>query len=146
MGEERLADTLQSQLQGYLNCVELCRALHRQTRDPYLKKALEPLVEALQESLSSLAGHMRRLGAAPGGRELDSAGMARIQQVLSLRALYDQMLAVRHCLVELVERYEAYLPLLQAGQGGYEWLISISEEAQRILKEWDRQMGEMAAP
>jgi hypothetical protein len=146
VGEERLADALQSQLQGYLNCVELCRALHRQTKDPYLKKALELLVEELQESLSSLAGHLRRLGAAPGGRELDSAGMARIQQVLSIRALYDQMLVVRQCLVDLVEWYESYLPPLQAGQGSCEWLISISEEARRILKEWDRQMGEMVAP
>ncbi len=146
MGEERLADALQSQLQGYLNCVELCRALHRQTRDPYLKKALEPLVEELQGSLSSLAGHLRRLGAAPGGRELDSTGMARIQHVLSIRALYDQMLAVRRCLVDLVEWYEAHLPLLQAGYGSYEWLTTISDEAQRILNEWDRQMAEMAAP
>ena len=146
MREERLVDTLKSQLQGYLNCVELCRALHRQTRDPYLKKALEPVVEDLQDSLSSLAGHTRRLGAAPGGRELDHEGMARIQEVLSIRALYDQMVVVRHCLVDLAQRYEEYLYPLQAGQDSDDWLISLSEEARRILKEWERQMDEMAAP
>jgi hypothetical protein len=146
LSENLSVGALQSQLQSYLNCLELCRALHRRTKDRYLKGALEPLIEDLHDSLASLAGHMRRIGAAPGGRELDQEGAARIRDVLSMRNLYDQMLAVRHCLVDLVQWYEEYLPALEAGQPSFSWFVSLSEEARRIGEGWDREMHEMVSP
>jgi hypothetical protein len=66
---------LQTLLQAYLNCLELCRALEKQTNDPYVKESLALLIDGLQESLASLASYLRRQGLAPGAYELNRQGM-----------------------------------------------------------------------
>lgn len=131
---------LQGLLQTYLNCVELCRVFGKQTRDPYVKEALDGLIDDLQDSLASLSGHLRRLGGAPGAYEVDRQGKARIRDVLNTRSLYDQMLAVRDSLVELVAWYTS-----RDAQTSPDWLLSLSEEAQRMAGEWNRQMDEITA-
>jgi hypothetical protein len=145
VAEQLLMGALQAQLQAYLNCAALCQALHRQTKDPYVKEALGPLVEDLQASLATLAGHLRRLGYPPGSHEPDRQGMAVVRDALATRSLREQLLAVRCCLAELVARYEAQLASAQDGQTAPDWLVSLSQEAHRLLRAWDQHMYEMKA-
>lgn len=145
MVEQVLVESLQAQLQGYLNCTELCRALHRHTKDPYVREALGPLIEGLQASLATLAGHVRRLGYPPGGYEPDRQGMAVIHKALATRSLREQLLTVRRCLANLVAWYDGQLAPTQAGQATPEWFTSLSEEARRLLRAWDQHMYEMKA-
>ena len=142
MVEHVPVEALQAQLQAYLNCTELCRALHRQTDDPYVKEALEPLIEGLQASLATLAGRVRHLGYPPGGYEADRQGMAVIRNALATRSLREQLLAVRRCLAALVAWYDSHLAPTQAVP---DWLISLSEEAHTLLRAWDQHMYEMKA-
>jgi hypothetical protein len=143
--EQVPVEALQAQLQASLNCTELCRALHRQTKDPYVKEALEPLIEGLQASLATLAGHVRQLGYPPVGYEPDRSGMAVIRKAVATRSLREQLLAVRRCLADLVAWYDSHLALTQADEVTSGSLISLSEEANSLLRAWDQHMYEMKA-
>jgi hypothetical protein len=145
VAEQLPLGALQAQLQAYLNCAALCQALHRHTKDPYVKEALAPMVEDLQASLATLAGHLRRLGYPPGGHEPDRQGRAVMREALTTRSLREQLLAVRHCLAKLVARYDSQLAPAQAGQAAPDWLLSLSQEAHRLLQAWDQHMYEMKA-
>lgn len=145
MAEQLSLEALQAQLQAYLNCAALCQALHKHTKDPYVKEALSPLVEDLQTSLATLAGHLRRLGYPPGDHEADREGRAVIREALTTRSLREQLLAVRHCLAQLVARYDSQLAPAPAGQATPDWLLSLSQEAHRMLKAWDQHLYEMKA-
>ncbi len=138
-------EALQTLLQTYLNCLELCRALEKQTDDPYVKESLGLLVEGLQESLASLANHLRRRGLAPGAYELDGQGMAKIRDVLAARSLREQLLAVRHDLADLAAWYEAHAPADHADQAARDWFETLSARARRMLEGWDQHMDEMKA-
>lgn len=144
MVEAWLKDT-QAQLQAYLNCLELCQALGRQTSDPDVRQALALLTDDLQESLTSLASHLRHGGVAPGLYEVDRRGQARIREVLGMRALHSQLRAIRHSLAELVAWYAAHPPTDQAVPSSHDWLITLSAQAQRMLDNWDQHMREMKA-
>jgi hypothetical protein len=144
MAEPSLEES-QTQLQAYLNCLELCQAFSKQTGDPYVKQALGVLIDGLQESLAALAGQLRRAGVAPGVYELDRQGQARIRDVLAMRSLHSQLLAVRRSLVELVAGYAASPPNAQADAAGPDWRASLAAQAQRMLDGWDQHMREMKA-
>lgn len=136
---------LQAFLQAYLNCVELCTAFSKNTADPHVRQALGTLVDELQEAIASLAGHLRRLGVAPGGYEIDRQGKARIRDVLGMRSLREQLLVVRGSLADLVAWYAARLQAPQADQAIPEWLVSLSAQADHMLEGWDQHMREMKA-
>jgi hypothetical protein len=142
MAEPRI-EALQTLLQAYLNCLELCRALEKQTHDPYVKKSLGLLMDGLQESLASLAGHLRRQGLAPGTYELDRPGKAKIRGVLAMRSLREQLLAVRRDLADLAAWYDVHVPAEQTNQATRDWLESLSSQARRMLQGWDQHMHEM---
>jgi hypothetical protein len=135
----------QTLLQAYLNCLELCRALEKQTNDPYVKESLALLIDGLQESLASLASYLRRQGLAPGAYELDHPGMAKIRDVLATRSLREQLLAVRRDLADLAAWYDTHGPAEHADQATGDWLESLSAQARRLLEGWDQHMHEMKA-
>jgi hypothetical protein len=143
---ERLDDELQDQLQAYLNCVELCSALHRHTRDRHMRKALGVLVSDPQDSLAALSAQLRRRGIAPGAREADQATLTRIRQVLAMRHLDDQMRVIQDCLAALAAWYDRCLPLFEVDGTAPDWLASLAEEARRMLAGWERHMREMHVP
>ncbi len=134
---------LQTHLQASLNFLELCRALKRRTRDPHVKEALNLLIDGEQESLAILSSHLRQMRAAPGARELDRRGKARIREVLALRSPGDQLLAVRRSLADLVAWYETHPPTAQADPATRDLLASLSAQAHRMLEGWDRHLDEM---
>jgi hypothetical protein len=136
---------LQTLLQAYLNCLELCRALEKQTDDPYVKESLGLLLDGLQESLASLAGYLRRQGLAPGAYELNRQGMAKIRDVLAMRSLREQLFAVRRDLTELAAWYDTHVPAEHADQAACDWFESLSAQARRMLEGWDQHMNEMKA-
>lgn len=131
-------EDLQAQLQAYLNCVELCRALITQTDEPGVRENLAPLIEDLQEHLAALAGHLRRRGVPAGGFGLDRQGAARIRDTLAMRSRPGQLAVVRECLAGLLAWYAAH-------QGDEDWLASLSTQAQQMLQAWDQGMREVKA-
>jgi len=135
----------QAQLQAYLNCLELCQAFSQQTGDPYVKQALGVLIDGLQESLAALAGQLRRGGVAPGVCELDRQGQAHIRNVLAMRSLHSQLLAIRRCLVELAAGYAPSAPAAQPDAASPDWRASLAAQAQRMLDGWEQHMREMKA-
>jgi hypothetical protein len=136
---------LQALPQAYLNCLELCRALNKQTNDPHVRKALCALIDELQESLAPLASHLRQRGVAAGAYGLDRQGKARIRELLGAHSVREQMLAVRRSLSHLVAWYSARLPAPRADHTGLDWLESLSAQANGMLERWDRHMVEMKA-
>jgi len=150
--DELSVEDVRSQLQAYLNCLELCRVLQKQTDKPDVKEALDSLMDDLQELLASLAGHLRRGGVAPGGLQLDREGEARIREVVGTRSLRDQLLLVRGCLADLVAFFDKLAPADQAGApadqadpSAFDWLAPLSAQTQRMLDGWDQHMREMKA-
>ena len=171
--DELSVEDVRPQLQAYLNCLELCRVLQKQTDKPDVKEALDSLMDDLQELVASLAGHLRRGGVAPGGLQLDREGEARIREVLGTRSLRDQLLIVRRCLVDLVAFFDKLPPANQAGtptdqvgapadqagaptdqvgapadQAGpdvLDWLAPLSTQTRHMLEGWDQHMREMKA-
>ncbi|MEJ2558232.1 MAG: hypothetical protein P8186_18865 [Anaerolineae bacterium] len=138
-------EALRTLLQAYVNCLELGRALEKQTHDPYVKESLGLLMDGLQESLASLAGHLRRQGLAPGTYELDRQGKAKIRGVLATRSLREQLLAVRRDLADLAAWYDVHVPPEQTDQATRNWLESLSSQARRMLEGWEQHMHEMKA-
>jgi hypothetical protein len=72
-------EVLTAQLQAYLNCLELCKVLHKQTDEPGVRESLDSLIGDLHEILASLANHLRRRRVAPGTLQLDREGEAQIR-------------------------------------------------------------------
>jgi len=142
---ELALEALQAQLQAYLNCLELCQVFRKQTDDPYVREALGRLIEELQESLAAIAGQLRRRGVAPGGYEVDGTGQARIQDVLAMRSLHSQLLAVRGSLVQLVAGYTASPPFANADATNSAGPDPLAAQARRMLDGWDQHMREMKA-
>jgi hypothetical protein len=140
-----VVDDLEVQLQASLNCLEMCRAFHKQTKDPDVKATLEPLMDDLQDSLASMAGQLRARGVATGTFQLDDRGQARVREVLGTRSLSDQLLAVRECLAGLVVWYDDHSSAGQAHSGADDWLVSLSAQAHSLLERWDRHLKEMKA-
>jgi hypothetical protein len=140
-----VVDDLEVQLQASLNCLEMCRAFHKQTKDPDVKATLEPLMDDLQDSLASMAGQLRARGVATGTFQLDDRGQARVREVLGARSLSDQLLAVRECLAGLVVWYDDHSSADQAHPGADDWLVSLSAQAHSLLERWDRHLKEMKA-
>ena len=137
---ELSVEDLGTQLQAYLNCLELCRVLQKQTDDPDVREALGSLIDDLQDLVATLAGHLRRRGVAPGTYQLNGEGKARIREVLGTCSLPEQLLAVRRCLADLVACYDKHPPTDQDDPSA-----SLSAQAQRMLEEWDQHMREMKA-
>jgi len=135
---ELTVEDLQARLQAYLNCLELCRALHTQTDEPGVGENLAPLIDGLQEHLMALAGHLRRRGVPPGAFGLDRQGAARIRDMLAMRSQPGQLAVVRECLADLLAWYAAH-------QGGEDWLASLSAQAQEMIEGWDQGMREVKA-
>jgi hypothetical protein len=138
-------EDLEARMQAYLNCLELCRALHRQTDDHHVKEALAPVIDDLQTSLATLASHLRQWGAAPGTFRLDRQGKARIREMLGMRSLSEQMFAIRDCLADLVAWYAEHPPADQTDPTIRDWLVPLSTHTQHVLEWWDQQMREMKA-
>ncbi len=138
-------EDMRTQLQAYLNCLELCRVLHKQTDEPGVRQSLDSLIDNLQELVASLASHLRRRGVAPGTYQLDGEGKARIREVLGTRSLRDQLLVVRRCLADLVAFYDKHAPADQADPSALDWPASLSAQTQRILEEWDQHLRELKA-
>ena len=138
-------EDLDARMQACLNCLELCRALHRQTDDHHVKEALNPLIDDLQTSLATLASHLRQWGAAPGTLQLDRQGTTRIREMVGMRSLSEQMFAIRDCLADLVAWYAEHPPADETDSSARDWLASLSARAQQMLEWWDRQMHEMKA-
>jgi len=150
--DELTVEDLQTQLQAYLNCLELCRVLHKQTDEPSVRRSLDSLIDDLQELVASLASHLRQRGVAPGTYELDGEGKARIREVLGTRSLRDQLLVVRRCLADLVAFFDKLPPADQAGApadqtdpGALDWPASLSAQTQRVLEKWDQHLRELKA-
>jgi hypothetical protein len=135
---------LQAHLQALLNCVALCGALKKQTNDPYVRDSLGSVVDGLQESLAILANYLRRRGVAPGTWEVDSHGQVIIRETLKL-SLPEQLPTVRGSLADLVAWYDGPLSTPQAARSNFDWLLSLSMQAHRLLEEWDHHMHEMKA-
>ena len=147
--DELFIEDMRTQLQAYLNCLELCRALHKQTDEPSVRQALDSPIDDLQELVVSLASHLRRQGGAPGAYQLDGEGKARIREMLGTRSLRDQLFIVRRCLADLVADmvafYDTYPPADQADPSAFDWPASLSAQTQRILEEWDQHLRELKA-
>lgn len=150
--DELSVEDVRTQLQAYLNCLELCRVLQKQTGDRNVRRSLDSLIDDLQELVASLAGHLRRRGVAPGTFQLDGQGKARIREVLGTRSLRDQLLVVRRCLADLLAFFDRHPPADQAGApadqsdpGTLDWLATLSAQTQRMLEGWDRHIREMKA-
>jgi len=142
---ELTVEDMQIQLQAYLNCLELCRVLHKQTDEPSVRRSLDTLIDDLQELVASLAGHLRLRGVAPGTYQLDGEGKARIRQVLGIRSLRDQLFVVRECLAELVAFFDKHSPLDQSEPDTLDWLTSLSAQTQRVLEKWDQHLRKLKA-
>ena len=136
---------LDARLQAYLNCLELCRALHSQTDDLNVKKALDPVIDELQTSLATLASHLRQWGAAPGAFQVDRQGKTQIREMLGTRSLSEQMFAIRDCLADLAAWYAEHPPADQTDPTIRDWLVPLSTRTQHMLERWDQQMREMKA-
>ncbi len=145
MKREPSRKQIQALLQAYLNCLELCRALNKQTHDPHGREALGTLIDDLQESLVLLASRLRRRGVAPGTFELDRQGKARIREVLGTCSVREQLLAIRRSLAHLVAWYAAHWPAPHADRSSLDWLESLSVQASGMSERWDRHMYEMKA-
>ena len=144
MTELQIED-LDDRAQAYLNCLELCRALHKQTDDHHVQEALDPLIDDLQTSLAILASHLRRWGAAPGTFQVDRQGKTRIREMLAMRSLSEQMFAIRDCLADLVAWYAEHDARDESDSSTYDWLASLTAHTRRMLEWWDQQMHEMKA-
>ena len=142
---QALIKDLGALLQAHLNCRELCQALHKQTDEFSAREALDPLIDELQESLASLASHLRLQGGVPGTYDLDVRGKAIIRDMLGTRSLPDQLRIVRACLADLVAWYAEYPPADQADPSTRDCLASLSAQSQRMLEQWDQQMREIKA-
>lgn len=138
-------EDLDARMQAYLNCLELCRALHRQTDDHDVKEALAPVIDGLQISLASLASHLRQWGAAPGKLQVDRQGKTRTREMLGMHTLSEQVFAIRDCLADLAAWYAEHLPADQSDPTIGDWLVPLSTHTQQMLDWWDRQMHEMKA-
>ena len=143
--DELSVEDVQAQLQAYLNFLELCRALHKQTHEPGMRESLDSLIDDSQELVASLAGYLRRGGVPPGALQLDREGKARIREVLGTRSLRDQLLVVRRCLADLVAFFDKLPPADQADPSTLDWLAPLSAQTQRMLEGWDQHMHEMKA-
>jgi len=143
--DELFIEDMRTQLQAYLNCLELCRALHKQTDEPSVRQALDSPIDDLQELVVSLASHLRQRGVAPGAYQLDREGKARIREMLGTRSLRDQLFIVRRCLADLVAFYDKHAPADQADPSAFDWPASLSAQTQRILEEWDQHLRELKA-
>lgn len=141
--DELTVDDMRTQLQAYLNCLELCRVLHKQTDEPSVRRSLDSLIDDLQELVAALAGRLRREGVAPGIYQLDGEGKARIREMLGTRSLRDQLLIVRRCLADVVASYHELAPADQADPDAPHGPASLSAQAQRILEEWDQHLREL---
>ena len=138
-------EDLDDRVQAYLNCLELCRALHRQTDDHHVKEALVPVMDDLQTSLTALASRLRQWGGAPGTFQLDRRGKIRIWEMLGMRSLSEQMFAIRDSLADLMAWYAEHPPADQTDPSIRDWLEPLSNQAQHVLEWWDEQMREMRA-
>jgi hypothetical protein len=138
-------EDLQARLQAYLNCLELCRVLHKQTDDPGVRASLDSLISDLHEILASLASHLRQRGVAPGTHQLDRPGKAQIREVLGTRSLLEQLRVVRRSLADLVAWYDRHPPSDRSDPSDHDWLASLSAQTKRMLGEWDHHMHEMGA-
>jgi hypothetical protein len=144
MAELAVTD-LEVQLQAYLNCLELCRAFQKLNDDPYVKEALEALIDDLQACLADLARHLRQRGVAPGTFQLDGRGKTRIREIRETRSLAEQMATVRGCLADLVARYGKHPVIDQTDPTLPAWFVSLSAQARHMLEKWDRHMLDMKA-
>jgi hypothetical protein len=142
MAGELSVDALQDQLQAYVNCLELCRALYKPVKKPYARQALAVLIEDLQDAMLSLSGLVRQHGAAPGALEVDRQGQAAMRDALGTRSLAKQLLAVRHSLADLAAWYAQHLTAVEDDPAAREALSSLSEAARGMVAEWDRQVGQ----
>jgi hypothetical protein len=131
---EVAVEGLQAQLQAYVNCLELCRVLHKQTDEPSVRVVFVPLIGDLQACTASLARGLRQRGVPPGNIQLNSEGKSHIRAALSTRSLPQRLRVVRGCLADLVAGYGD-----AADQADPE-LASLAIETQRILEWWDREM------
>jgi hypothetical protein len=138
-------EDLTAQLQAYLNCLELCKVLQKQSDEPGVRESLDSLIGDLHEILASLANHLRRRGVAPGTLQLDREGEAQIREVLGTRSLLEQLRVVRRSLTNLVAWYDKHPSHDQSDPTDRDWLISLSVQAQRMSAEWDQHMREMRA-
>jgi hypothetical protein len=136
---------LGARMQACLNCLGLCRALHKQTDDRYVKDALDPVIDGLQTSLVTLASHLRQRGWAPGTFQLDRRGKTRTREMLRMRSLSEQMFAIRGCLADLVAWDMEHQASDDSDSGTADWLASLSADTRQMLEWWDRQMHEMKA-
>ena len=142
---ELAVEDLEVQLQACLNCLELCRAFQKQTDDPYVREALEALIDELQACLAAIARHLRQGRVAPGTFQLDGRGKANIRGILRTRSLAEQMSIVRDCLADLVAWYGEHALPKQADPTLHAWLASLSAQVRHTLQEWDRHMRDMKA-
>ncbi len=130
----------QAHLQAYLNCLELCQAFRKQVDDEHVGQTLDALLDEGQDALASLASCLRQQGAAPGALELDRRGKAAIRELLALRALRDQLQAVRSCLADLVAWQAAHLP-----DDADPVLKDAPAQTRHMLDRWDQHIAEMGA-
>ncbi len=142
---ELTVEDVELQLQASLNCLELCRAFQKQTDDPYVREALEALIDELQARLAAMARHLRQQGMAPGTFQLDGRGKTQIRRILRTRSLAEQMSTVRDCLAGLVAWYGEHSLPDQADPTLHAWFVSLSAQARHMLEEWDRHMRDMKA-
>ena len=138
-------EDLQTLLQSYLNCLELCRVFQKHTDDPDVKQALDLLIDDLQTATASLSGQLRRRGVAPGTYELDSQGKARIRDVLGTRALSEQLAVVRRSLADLVAWYAQHPPSGQPDPGAQDWYPALHAQTEQMLEHWDHHLKDMKA-
>jgi hypothetical protein len=143
--DELTVEDPQTHLQAYLNCLELCSALHKQTDEPSVRRSLDSLIDDLQELVASLASHLRQRGVAPGTYELDGEGKARIREMLGTRSLQDQLLVVRECLAELLAFYDMHAAADQADPGALDWPASLPAHTRRVLEKWDQHLRKLKA-
>jgi hypothetical protein len=135
-------DELRTQLQNYVNYVEVWERLKRQGEDPYVKEALDLLIDAGHEALSALSGFLRRRGVAPGVYELNRHGRAKTRKLL-VAPPDDQLVAVRHHLTDLTAWSAAHPPDEQSDTAMRDLLDLLSEQARCMLQAWDQHLDEM---
>jgi hypothetical protein len=133
------------QLQAYLNCLELCSALSKQTDEPGVRTSLDALIGDLHEILASLAGYLRQRGVAPGAYGLDRQGKDRIREVLAIRSSPEKLRFVRRSLADLVAWCEEHPPSDETDSSTRDWLAFLSARTEHLLEWWDRQMRELKA-
>ena len=140
---ELVAEDWPALVQAHVNCVELCKALSKQSKDPHVREASGRLIDDLQASLAALASHLRQQGVRPGAYDLDSHGKATIRAVLASRSLAEQLLAVHNSLADLATWYADSPRAEPADPSAPDWLESLSTQAQRFLADWERHLNEM---